>query len=114
MADETTAAPQGFTSLEVAEALAALGAQTRRPRRTTRVPLGLGADSDALARGLDVTVIDASRDGIVSARELIRHVVALMAVADANSDGEVTRAELTALSRESRPAGMNEPRHPPR
>jgi Ca2+-binding EF-hand superfamily protein len=48
--------------------------------------------------------IDASGDGIVSAKELIRHVVGLMAVADANTDGEVTRAELTELSRESRPA----------
>jgi hypothetical protein len=47
----------------LAEALAALRTQTRRPRRTTRVPLGLSAESETLARGLEVTVIDASRDG---------------------------------------------------
>jgi hypothetical protein len=45
------------------EALAGLRAQTRRPRRTTRVPLTLSTDSATLARGLDVTVIDASRAG---------------------------------------------------
>jgi hypothetical protein len=45
------------------EALAGLRAQTRRPRRTTRVPLTLSTDSAALARGLEVTVIDASRAG---------------------------------------------------
>jgi hypothetical protein len=45
------------------EALAGLRAQTRRPRRTTRVPLTLSTDSAALARGLEVTMIDASRAG---------------------------------------------------
>ena len=45
------------------EALAGLRAQTRRPRRTPRVPLTLSTDSAPLARGLEVTVIDASRGG---------------------------------------------------
>ncbi|MGD8895682.1 MAG: PilZ domain-containing protein [Acidobacteriota bacterium] len=45
------------------EALAGLRAQTRRPRRTIRIPLTLSTDSAALARGLEVTVIDASRSG---------------------------------------------------
>ena len=45
------------------EALTGLRAQTRRPRRSTRVPLTLSTDSTALARGLEVTVIDASRSG---------------------------------------------------
>jgi hypothetical protein len=47
----------------LAEALAGLRAQTSRPRRSPRVPLGLSTDSAALGRGLDVTVIDASRGG---------------------------------------------------
>jgi hypothetical protein len=45
------------------EALAGLRAQTRRPRRTTRVPLTLSTDAAALARGLEVTVVDVSRAG---------------------------------------------------
>jgi hypothetical protein len=45
------------------EALAGLRAQTRRPRRTTRVPLSLSTDAAALARGLEVTVVDVSRAG---------------------------------------------------
>ena len=45
------------------EALAALRTQTRRPRRTTRVPLTLPTDAEPLARDLEVTVMDASRAG---------------------------------------------------
>lgn len=45
------------------EALAALRTQTRRPRRTTRVPLKLATDAAPLARDLEVTVMDASRAG---------------------------------------------------
>jgi len=45
------------------EALAELRAQTRRPRRSARVPLTLSADSTALARGMRVTVIDVSHGG---------------------------------------------------
>jgi hypothetical protein len=45
------------------EALAGLRAQTRRPRRTTRVPLTLSTDAAPLASGLEVTVEDVSRVG---------------------------------------------------
>jgi hypothetical protein len=45
------------------EALAALRTQTRRPRRTTRVPLKLATDAAPLARDLQVTVMDVSRAG---------------------------------------------------
>ncbi len=45
------------------EALAGLRAQTRRPRRSTRVPLTLATDADALARDLEVIVMDVSRSG---------------------------------------------------
>jgi hypothetical protein len=45
------------------EVLAGLRAQTRRPRRATRVPLTLSTDAAALARGLEVTVVDVSRAG---------------------------------------------------
>lgn len=45
------------------EALAALRTQTRRPRRTTRVPLKLATDAEPLARDLEVTLMDASRAG---------------------------------------------------
>ncbi len=45
------------------EALAGLRAQTRRPRRSTRVPLTLSTDAAALARTLEVTVVDVSRAG---------------------------------------------------
>jgi hypothetical protein len=44
-------------------ALAEMRRQTRRPRRVTRVPLTLATDAAALARGLEVTVTDASRNG---------------------------------------------------
>jgi hypothetical protein len=45
------------------EALTGLRAQTRRPRRSTRIPLALSTDSAPLARGLEVTVVDVSRAG---------------------------------------------------
>ena len=45
------------------EALSGLRAQTRRPRRSTRVPLTLSTDSAARARGLEVTVVDVSPAG---------------------------------------------------
>jgi hypothetical protein len=45
------------------EALAGMRRQTKRPRKVTRVPLTLATDADELARGLEVTVTDASRSG---------------------------------------------------
>jgi len=45
------------------EALAQMRRQTRRPRKVARVPLTLTTDADELARGLEVTVTDASRNG---------------------------------------------------
>ncbi len=45
------------------EALAELRRQTRRPRRSPRVPLTLAADATGLASNLEVTVVDASRSG---------------------------------------------------
>lgn len=45
------------------EALAGLRAQTRRPRRTTRVPVTVKTDAEPLASDLEVTVKDASRAG---------------------------------------------------
>jgi len=45
------------------EAFAELRSQTRRPRVAPRVPLTLATDAAALAGGLEVTVIDASRSG---------------------------------------------------
>lgn len=45
------------------EALAEMRRQTTRPRKVTRVPLTLAADAAELARGLQVTVTDASRNG---------------------------------------------------
>jgi len=45
------------------EALAELRAETRRPRRTPRVPLTVKTDAEPLARDLEVTVENASRAG---------------------------------------------------
>jgi hypothetical protein len=45
------------------EALAELRRQTRRPRRSPRVPLTLAANAAALASDLEVTVVDVSRSG---------------------------------------------------
>jgi hypothetical protein len=48
---------------QLAQALAELRRQTRRPRVAPRVPLTLATDAAALASGLEVVVIDASRTG---------------------------------------------------
>jgi hypothetical protein len=53
----------GAQRRQLDEALAELRAQTRRPRRTPRVPLTLSADAAAVSRGLEVTLIDLSRTG---------------------------------------------------
>jgi hypothetical protein len=45
------------------EALAEMRRQATRPRRVTRVPLTFATDAAGLARGLEVTVTDASRNG---------------------------------------------------
>jgi len=47
----------------LAEAMAELRRQTRRPRRTPRVPLELATESAALPRGVSVSVVELSRDG---------------------------------------------------
>ena len=101
------------TSKITALVIAGLTATTIAGVALAEGPGGMGMMRGGPMAGLDFAAVDADKDGKITVAEMTAHRAARFAAADTDKDGKLSRAEFDAAKAAQRAERGQHPRQPP-